>query len=147
LAKRRDIQIDHAQAVIQILAEAIVLHLVLKAPVRGRNEPHIHGAGACLSHPSHLALLEDAQQADLHRGRHVADLVQKERAAVRGLKQARAVVHGAGEGAPHVSEQFTFEQRIGESAAIHGDKGTAGPPRGLVQPTGEPPCPHRSPQK
>ena len=40
--------------------------------------------------PLDLALLQDAQQLDLHVARDLADLVEEQRAAVRGLEAAVA---------------------------------------------------------
>ena len=85
----------------------------------------------------HLALLNDAQELDLHRRRDLADFIQKERAAVRGLEDAQAVLHRPREGAPRVSEEFALEQRVGEGAAVDGDKGPLRPRRRLVQPARE----------
>ena len=72
----------------------------------------------------HLALLQHAQQPRLQVERHVADLVEEQRAAVR-LQDlaARALAAGAGEGARLVPEQFALDQRLGDRRAVDGDKG------------------------
>ena len=44
------------------------------------------------------------------------------RAAVRGLKESAPIFIRAGESAFHVAEQFGFQQRLRERAAIDGDK-------------------------
>ncbi len=67
-----------------------------------------------------LALLEHAQEPELHRRRHLADLVEEDRAAVRLLEEALALAGGAGEGAARVAEQLGLEQRLGERAAVLG---------------------------
>ena len=59
-----------------------------------------------------LALLQDAQQLDLHGRRHVADLVEEERAAVGDLEQPLLVGQRAGEGALAMAEQLALEQRL-----------------------------------
>ena len=59
-----------------------------------------------------LALLEDAQQLRLRRRRHLADLVEEDRALVGGLEPALAHRHRAGEGALLVAEQLGLEQRL-----------------------------------
>ena len=42
------------------------------------------GIGLAAAHGRHLALLQHAQQLGLHAAGHVADLVEEQRAAVRG---------------------------------------------------------------
>lgn len=58
----------------------------------------------------------------MHRRRDLADFIQKERAAVRRLEHPEAILHGAREGAAHVSEELAVEQRVRERAAVDGDK-------------------------
>jgi hypothetical protein len=71
----------------------------------------------------HLTLLENAQQALLHGEAHLADLVQEERAAMRGFDDADAVAYGAGERTTRVAEEFALEERFGERTAVDGDEG------------------------
>ena len=68
----------------------------------------------------HLAFLQHAQQLDLQRRRHLADLVEKHRAGVRGLKHALRIGDRAGERALDVAEQLGLEQRFGQRAAVDG---------------------------
>jgi hypothetical protein len=74
----------------------------------------------------HRAFLENTKELHLHVGRHVADLVQKERAAVGILEAAALLADGAGEGALLMAEQFRFEQIPRDRAAIDGDIGFGG---------------------
>ena len=59
--------------------------------------------------------------------RHVADLVEEQRAALRGLEQAAAVGDRAGERALLVAEQLGLEQALGDRAAV--DRHERLPPR------------------
>ena len=61
-------------------------------------------------------LLQHAQQLGLRGGRHVADLVEEQRAAVGLLEPADAAAIGAGEGALLVAEQLALQQRLGDGA-------------------------------
>jgi hypothetical protein len=47
----------------------------------------------------------------LHGGTRLADLVEKNRAAVSGLKKTVAGFRGAGEGAFDIAKQLAFLQR------------------------------------
>ncbi len=79
-------------------------------------------AGPLAADAADLALLQHAQQLALHAGRHLADLVEEQRAAVGDLEQAARVVLGAGEGAARVAEQRRFEQRLRDRGAVFADE-------------------------
>ena len=84
-------------AMIQILAERALLHQLVEVAMRGHDHAHIHRNGAVAAHALHLPLFQHAQQLGLHHQRHVADLIQKQRAVV-GLLELADVPRGrAGE--------------------------------------------------
>ena len=58
----------------------------------------------------HLAVLQHAQQLDLHRQRDVGQLVEEDGAAVGQLEQAGPRLGRAGEGALDVAEQLALDQ-------------------------------------
>ena len=66
---------------------------------------------------SHRALLEHAQQLDLHLERHLADLVEKQRAAVGLDEQAGLVALRVRERAADVAEQLALERASPASRA------------------------------
>ena len=76
------------------------------------------GRGRVAADPEHLPLLEHAQQLDLDRERHLADLVEQHRAAVGGLEQPGLGLRRAGERAALVAEQLALEQRLRERRAV-----------------------------
>jgi len=69
-----------------------------------------------------LALLQHAQELDLSGDRHVADLVQEERAVLGVLEAAAAHLVGAREGALLVPEEFAFEDALREGGAVEADE-------------------------
>jgi len=71
-----------------------------------------------------LVLLQRAQQLDLHRGGHLADLVEQQRPAAGSLEQARSVLRRAGERTARMSEQLALEQRLGDGSAVDRDERT-----------------------
>src|SRR5690606_704226 len=79
-----------------------------------------------------LALLDRAQQLHLQSRRHLAHLVQEERAALGCDEQTLLVAHRAGEAALHVAEQLRLEQVLGQRAAVDRDERTALALRQLV---------------
>jgi hypothetical protein len=80
----------------------------------------------------YLAFFQNPQQFRLHRHRHVADLVQKQRSAVGFLKLADLVVQCAGQASLAVAEQFALNQFFGNSRAVDLDEGLAGAGAGGV---------------
>jgi hypothetical protein len=84
------------------------------------------------AHRPELAFLQHAQQLDLEGRAGVADLVEKDGAAVGLLEAAAAVFIGAGEGAALVAEKFGFEQLVGQRAAVLDDEGLVGAPAAVV---------------
>src|SRR6185437_11969643 len=66
--------------------------------------------------------LQHAQQLHLHGGAHVADLIEKQRAAFGDLEAAFAGRDGAGEGALLVTEELRLEELGGNGAAVDGDE-------------------------
>ena len=100
--------------------------------MRGTDDAHIDRHLGHRTDAAHGTLLDHAQQFALHGQRQVADLVQEQRAALGGLEEAFTVFVGAGEGTLAVAEEFSFEQRFGDGAAIHGHEGAGGARRTVV---------------
>jgi hypothetical protein len=133
LAQRRQAQLDHAQPEQQVLAEGTGGDRRREVAMGGRQHPHVdrHGAAPTerLDHP----LLQHPQQLGLRGGRHVADLVQEEGAAI-GLPQlAGAVAVGAGEGATQVAEELALDQRLRDGGAVDRHEWRAGARRESVE--------------
>ena len=78
--------------------------------MRGGDDPHVDVDRLLAADPLHPAVLQDAQHADLGGRRQLADLVEKQGAAVGPLEPTAAGFHGAGEGAPLVAEQLRIDQ-------------------------------------
>src|SRR5207245_2128846 len=70
--------------------------------------------------------LDGAKQSDLRVQGEIADLVQKQRAAVRLLEMPLTFSDGASERAPLVAEKLRTRKLRGDSAAVHGDECFAG---------------------
>ena len=69
-----------------------------------------------------LALLQHAQELRLQVERHVADLVEEERAAVGQLEAAARSRDRAGEGALLVAEELALEQLARDRGAVDRDE-------------------------
>jgi hypothetical protein len=78
------------------------------------------------------ALLQHAQELHLHVECHIADLVEKQRAAVGELETPHTGGERSGESALLVPEQLTFEELSRDGSAIDGDERTIGAAGQLV---------------
>ena len=110
LAQRRDAQPHHVQPVQQVGAETALGHPRLQVLVGGGDHPHVDPDQLASADPEKLALGQHPQQPGLQRGRHVADLVQEQGAAMGLFETADMAPVGAGEGTGLVAEQFALQQ-------------------------------------
>ena len=118
LGERRDHQLDDAQAIVQVLAEAAGAHRRLEVLVGGGEHAHVDADRLVAADALELLLLQRAQQLRLRLERHVAALVEEQRAAVGGLELALAPRDRAGEGAALVPEELALDQLAAERRAV-----------------------------
>ena len=78
LAQRRQRDLEHAEPVVEVLAELAALHRRVQVAVGGGDHADVGRDHARAAEPHELALLEHAQQLGLHRRRHLADLVEEQ---------------------------------------------------------------------
>ena len=123
LAERGQVDREDVKPIEEILPERAGRRLGLEVGVRRRDHAHVHAPRGRLADAPQLAFLDHAQQPELHRRRHLADLVQEDRAAVRLLEQPAAVRRRAGERAARVAEELGLQQRLRQRPAVLGDEG------------------------
>src|SRR5690625_6790712 len=80
------------ESVVQVGTESPSSYFSGEVAVGGRNDTHIHLMLPIAADPLYFTALQGAQQFRLHRQRHLADLVQKERAAVGQLELAGTIL-------------------------------------------------------
>ena len=90
LAQRRQTQRHDVEAEEQILAEQALLDQDAQVLVGGGDDAHVGLDRRAAADGRVLALLQHAQQARLRLHRHVADLVEEQRAALGLLETARS---------------------------------------------------------
>src|SRR5512143_2243715 len=105
VAQRRQRDRDDVEPIVQVLAELAALHRASEIHVRRGDDAHVDRDRFGAADPPRPTLLEYAQQLALKTKRQVTDLVEEERAAVRGLEQAGLRRDSVGEGAALVAEQ------------------------------------------
>src|SRR5439155_9877412 len=123
LAQRRQAQRHYVEAEKEVLAKEALLDEDAQILVGRRDDAHVGLDRRAAADGRVLALLQDAQEPRLRLHRHVADLVEKERAALGLLETAGAAGVGAGEGALLVAEQFGFDEIARDRRHVDGDEG------------------------
>ena len=124
LAQRRHLQLQHVEPEQQILPERARGHHVLQRAVGGADDAQVRLQLALAADAPEAAVVEEAQQLGLQIGRHLAHLVEEERAAVRQLQQPRlATAQRAGEGAAGIAEQLALGQALGQRGAVQREEG------------------------
>ena len=118
IAQRRQVDREHVEPVVEVLAELALLDHLLEVAVRRRHEANVDLHGLVAADALELALLQRAEQLDLHLHREVADLVEEQRAAVGELEAAAAALHRAREAALLVAEQLGLEDAGRERRAV-----------------------------
>src|SRR5690606_36885986 len=97
LAQRRHAQLDHVDAVVEVVPEGAGRGQRREVLVGGAEQSHVHRHFGLPADRADRLLLDGAQQLHLHRQRQLGVLVQEQGAAVGGLEQAFLVGVGAGE--------------------------------------------------
>ena len=133
LPQRRQHNRKHKNPVIQILAKRPLPHLLFQIAMRRHNHPHIHMNRLIPAHALYLALLQHPQQLRLHRNRHVANLVEKQRSAVSLLEFSDVPSRRSRERSLLMPEYFRLHQLRGNRRAIQRNKRPIPPPALLMQ--------------
>ncbi len=124
-AQRGERDLDDGEPVVEVLAEGALVDAAGEVAVGGGDEAHVDGAGRGGADAADGARLDGAEQLGLERERHLADLVEEERAAVGLLEDAAPVGDGAAEGAAHVPEELALDEVLRDGAAVDGHEGPA----------------------
>ena len=122
VAERGHGNADDVDAVVEIFPKFALLNRLRRVHVRGGHQADVNGLFFLAAEAAHGPLLQDAQQLCLDARRYLGDLVQKKRAGVSKLEAAWTPVHGAGKRAAFVTEDFVFQQRLGNGGAVDGDE-------------------------
>ncbi len=81
-AQRRDADRKYIQPIIQVRAELALGDKLIQVAVRRCDQTRVRSHGARRTKTFELALLQDAQELGLQLERYIADLVEKNRAAI-----------------------------------------------------------------
>jgi hypothetical protein len=123
LAQRRHAQLDGVDAEVEVFAEPAVGERRVEIDVRGADEAEVHLDEPLAANRPVLTLLQHAQQFRLQVRRHLADLVEHERAALGEFEQPHLVGVGAREGALLVAEELRLDEVLRNRGAVDLDEG------------------------
>src|SRR6266436_2042923 len=123
---------EDGEPVVEIIAETAIHDGLLQIVVGRCDETDVGAERRRATDTFVLALLDDAQELGLDRGRQLADLVEEQRAARGQLEAAALELVGSGEGATLVPEELRLDERLGQRRAVDGDEGPLGTPARIV---------------
>jgi hypothetical protein len=109
----------------------------LQIRVRGADQPHVGGLGARAAQSPDRALLDGGEELGLQRLGELANLVEEEHTAVRGLKEAGLGVARVGEGAALEAEQLGLQEGLGNRGAVDVDERRLAPRAGSMKRPGD----------
>src|SRR5262249_38191475 len=125
LAQRGDAQRHDVDAVVEVLAHPPFGHRLRQVHVGGADDAHVDLDAPVRAELLHLALLEHAEELQLHVEGDALDFIQEQRAGARQLDLADAIVDGTREGAALVAEELALEQGVREGGAVDRDEAAA----------------------
>ena len=122
LAERGNLDLDDADPVVEVLPERALGDARLEVLVRRADDADVGVQGLPPTDALEGAILEKPQELSLNLRWEVADLVEKERAALGELDAPWHALVGAGERAALVAEELALDELRRERRAIDGDE-------------------------
>ena len=129
LAQGRQPHLKDIEPVVEIFAQLTATHRVHRLAIGRGNDPHVGLEGLVRADPHERSSLEHPQQLDLKIERHLGDLIEEQRAAVRPLEKAAMLPDRPGKAALLVTEEFALNQLRRDRTAIDRQKGMGATPR------------------
>ena len=137
VAQRRKRDPQEVQAMEKVLAKHALPHEVIEGAVAGGDHSDIHRDLARAAEPADVALLDGGQDLGLRRQGQRAHLIEEQRAAVGGLKEADPGPLRVGERPALVPEELRLGEGVGQRRAVQGDERFSLPGPLAMQPAGE----------
>ena len=102
--ERGDVNVQHVDAIVQVLSKGILLYCLEQIAIGGSNKPHIHLNGFGGTDFLNLPVFQKAQQFYLHALVNFPDFIQKNRTTVGHFQPPLFTIRCPGKGTPGVSE-------------------------------------------
>ena len=113
LPKRRHLYGHDIQTIVEIQSEFLCLNEIIEVPVRRGEYPDVGVDVLKSADPSEFPFLDQAEDLRLHRIRHISDLVEEHRPALRHFNKPFLRGLCVGERALFVPEQLAFYEMFG----------------------------------
>ena len=123
LPERGNADLDHIEAVVEVLAELATVHRLLQVAIRGGDHARVDIDQPVSPDAREAKVLEHVEELGLENERQLRDLVQVDGALVRVLELPRLPPMRAREGALLVAEELGLEQPLGNGGAVDLDEG------------------------
>src|SRR5215471_446205 len=129
IAERRNANVEHVDAVIEIRAKRALLDRLVQIAIGSDDHANVGADDARAAETLELALLQDAQQLGLGRQRQLGDLVEEQHATSGQLDLPRLRLLCARESPALESEELRLDQLIRQRRAVDGDEWAMSPRR------------------
>src|SRR5690606_31353398 len=121
LAQWRNMQAEHVETVIQVLTKLAAGAELGQIDLGGADHPHVQVYLLVAADTTEAAVLQKAQQFGLQPRAHLADTIEKQRAAGGQLQQAELAFRARPfEGAGAVTDQHVFGQGLRQAGEVEG---------------------------
>ena len=118
LAQGRHDDLDDVEPVVEILPESAFGDAPVEILIRRGEDTTIDPQGRFAAHAGELTVLEHVQELGLERPVQIPDLVEEDRAGVRGLELADLQLVRPGERPALVAEQLALEELARDGRAV-----------------------------
>src|SRR5690606_4037117 len=123
LTQGREDDLDHRQAIKQILTERAIGHTFLQIGIGGGENADVDGNFLTPANALDPLVLQEAKQLHLKQERNLANFIKEKGTSLSTFDTTLALGMSAGEGAFLMPEEFTLDQRLRDRGAINGDEG------------------------
>src|SRR5215471_20657327 len=106
VAKRRQLDDRHVQAVVKVFPESPAFDLAFQLARSRRNHSHVDRPRPILPDAPDLAFLKGSKQLRLQGRREISNLVEKNRAAMGFFQKSTPLAVRSGERTPNVTEEL-----------------------------------------
>ncbi len=121
--ERRRLDAKDGESIKEIGAEAALLCPASERLMRRRHNANVDAHRLVLAYPLQFPALEKTQQLGLKRQWHLANLIQKQRAAVRRFNSSCPALYGASERAARMAEKLGLQQCLRDGGAVQRNEG------------------------
>src|SRR5262249_39193922 len=122
----RKLDRKHLEPEIEVLAEAALAHGPVEIGVCGGDQAHVRAYGLGAAEPTVLLRLQELQELRLQVVGDLTDLVEEERAALRGRDHSGSVAASLRVGARDVAEELALDEAVRQRGAVQLHERTTG---------------------